>query len=333
MRRGGHHAPTWLKGLPRRRLPRGAKLHTVTSLDLVGRQFRRDRPNELWVTDITEHSTREGKVYCCVVLDTFSRKVVGWSIDSTQTTSLVLNALGMATHRRPDRDGLVMHSDRGVQFTSWAFSHNLTQAGISPRGIARQRQQMRRVLDRSCRTASLAKPDGSSGRHSSESLRQIALTRPPRSAVHSLHCSDVSQSRRPSYHPAMTPIDFRRANAFISAVPTSMDRLQGRRHRRRQPASRTGDRKLAAQRGRSGPPRVPSPESRRLRTRRIPARGSGGASQRRPGARSPPLGRRPHRPERTSGFKAAMHLRRVAVRPTGLDRTFRGRDPTLGALT
>jgi hypothetical protein len=71
-------------------------------------------------------------VYCCVVLDTFSRKVVGWSIDSTQTTSLVLNALGMATQRRPDRDGLVMHSDRGVQFTSWAVSHNLTQAGISP---------------------------------------------------------------------------------------------------------------------------------------------------------------------------------------------------------
>ena len=121
-----------LKGLARRRLPRGAKLSRVTSLDLVGRKFRRDRPNELWVTDITEHPTREGKVYCCVVLDTFSRKVVGWSIESTQTTNLVLNALGMATQRRPDRDGLVVHSDRGVQFTSWAFSHNLTQAGISP---------------------------------------------------------------------------------------------------------------------------------------------------------------------------------------------------------
>ena len=66
------------------------------------------------------------------MLDTFSRKVVGWSIDSTQTTTLVLNALGMATQRRPDRAGLVMHSDRGVQFTSWAFSHTLTQAGISP---------------------------------------------------------------------------------------------------------------------------------------------------------------------------------------------------------
>ena len=113
-----------LKGLPRRRLPRGAKLSRFMSLDLVGRKFRRDRPNELWVTDITEHPTREGKVYCCVVLDTFSRKVVGWSIDSTQTTGLVLNALGMATQRRPDRAGLVMHSDRGVQGGfSWSSQH------------------------------------------------------------------------------------------------------------------------------------------------------------------------------------------------------------------
>jgi len=104
----------------------------VTSLDLVGRRFRRDCPNELWVTDITEHPTREGKVFCCVVLDTFSRKVVGWAIDATQTTGLVLNAMGMATQRRPNRVGLVMHGDRAVQFTSRAFSHNLTQAGISP---------------------------------------------------------------------------------------------------------------------------------------------------------------------------------------------------------
>jgi transposase InsO family protein len=118
-----------LKGLPTRRLPRGAKVSKVTSLDLVRRVFRRDRPNELWMTDITEHPTREGKVYCAVVLDAFSRKVVGWSIDSTQTTTLVLNALGMATQRRQDRAGLVIHSDRGVQFTSWAFSqHGVTQA-------------------------------------------------------------------------------------------------------------------------------------------------------------------------------------------------------------
>jgi putative transposase len=109
-----------LRGLPTRRLPRAAKLRAVTSQDLVRREFKRKAPNELWLTDITEHPTREGKVYCCAVLDTFSRKIVGWSIDSTQTTSLVLNALGMATQRRPSRDGLVIHSDRGVQFTSWA---------------------------------------------------------------------------------------------------------------------------------------------------------------------------------------------------------------------
>ncbi len=121
-----------IRGLPTRRLPRGAKLRAVTSQDLVRREFKRKAPNELWLTDVTEHPTREGKVYCCAALDTFSRKIVGWSIDSTQTTSLVLNALGMATQRRPSRDGLVMHSDRGVQFTSWSFSQKLRDARISP---------------------------------------------------------------------------------------------------------------------------------------------------------------------------------------------------------
>jgi putative transposase len=67
------------------------------------------------MTDITEHPTREGKLYCCVVLDAFSRMVVGWSIDSTQTTTLVLNALGMATRRRVPAGELVIHSDRGGQ--------------------------------------------------------------------------------------------------------------------------------------------------------------------------------------------------------------------------
>ena len=58
--------------------------------------------------------------------------VVGWSIDSTQTTTLVLNALGMATRRRVPAGELVIHSDRGVQFTSWAFSHNVRDAGLAP---------------------------------------------------------------------------------------------------------------------------------------------------------------------------------------------------------
>jgi putative transposase len=121
-----------LKGLPTRRLPKGARVGNVTSLDLVRREFRRDGPDQLWMTDITEHPTREGKIYCCVVLDAFSRYVVGWAIDSTQTTQLVLNALGMATRRRTGQDGLIIHSDRGVQFTSWAFSQNVRDAGLAP---------------------------------------------------------------------------------------------------------------------------------------------------------------------------------------------------------
>jgi transposase InsO family protein len=84
------------------------------------------------MTDITEHPTREGKLYCCVVLDAFSRMVVDWAVDSSQTTRLVLDALGMATRRRIPAGELVIHSDRGVQFTSWSFSHNVRAAGLAP---------------------------------------------------------------------------------------------------------------------------------------------------------------------------------------------------------
>ena len=121
-----------LKGVPTRRLPKGTKVNQVISLDLVRRNFKRDRPDDLWMTDITEHPTREGKIYCCVVLDAFSRFVVGWSVDSTQTTLLVTNALGMATKRRNPEEGLVLHSDRGVQFTSWVFSEKVKKAGLAP---------------------------------------------------------------------------------------------------------------------------------------------------------------------------------------------------------
>lgn len=121
-----------IKGLPNRRLPKGARIHRASGADLVRREFRRQAPDELWMTDITEHPTREGKVCCCVVLDAFSRRVVGWSIDSTQTTVLVTNALGMATRRRDPAAGLVIHTDRGVQFTSWAFSQKVRDAGLAP---------------------------------------------------------------------------------------------------------------------------------------------------------------------------------------------------------
>jgi transposase InsO family protein len=61
-----------------------------TADDLVNRRFHRDRPNELWMTDITEHPTREGKVFCCCVLDAFPRRIIGWSIDSVQNSNLVV---------------------------------------------------------------------------------------------------------------------------------------------------------------------------------------------------------------------------------------------------
>jgi putative transposase len=100
--------------------------------DMVDRQFSRPGPNQLWVTDITEHPTREGKVYCAVVLDAFSRRVVGWSIDASPTAALVTNALGMAIQTRTPSAGAIIHSDQGVQFASWAFTQRARASGLMP---------------------------------------------------------------------------------------------------------------------------------------------------------------------------------------------------------
>ncbi len=104
----------------------------VTADDLVNRKFHRLHPNELWVTDITEHPTREGKVYCAAVLDAFSRRIVGWSIDSRQDSTLVVNALDMAIRNRRPEPGGIVHADHGVQFTSWAFGEKIRSAGLMP---------------------------------------------------------------------------------------------------------------------------------------------------------------------------------------------------------
>lgn len=97
----------------------------------MNRDFARSEPSRLWLTDITEHRTREGKVYCAVVLDAFSRRVVGWSIDSSQTSNLVVNALGTAIENR-QAEGVVIHSDHGTQFTSWAFTCRALDSGLVP---------------------------------------------------------------------------------------------------------------------------------------------------------------------------------------------------------
>ena len=107
----------------------------MTVTDLVKRDFRRDGPNQLWVTDITEHPTREGKLYCCVVLDAYSRRVVGWAIDSRQRADLATAALGMAIDSRGTAgqipDGII-HADHGTQYTSWTFTERARQAGLLP---------------------------------------------------------------------------------------------------------------------------------------------------------------------------------------------------------
>jgi transposase InsO family protein len=102
------------------------------------------------VSDITEHPTREGRIYCAVVLDVYSRRVLGWSIDASQAAALVTNALGMAIDsRHPAAGDTLIHSDHGVQFTSWAFGGQMSLIttfpsfertcsrvrSISPRGL------------------------------------------------------------------------------------------------------------------------------------------------------------------------------------------------------
>jgi putative transposase len=104
----------------------------VRADDLVNRKFHRPHPNELWVTDITEHPTREGKVYCCAVLDAFSRRIIGWSIDTVHNSNLVVNALDMAIKNRNPSPGGVVHANHGVQLTSWAFTNRIKEAGLTP---------------------------------------------------------------------------------------------------------------------------------------------------------------------------------------------------------
>jgi putative transposase len=122
-----------LHGLPGARKTFRRRANIATTADLVERRFDRPAPDQLWVTDITEHPTREGKVYCCVVLDVFSRRVVGWAIDSHQATPLVTNALGMAiSNRNPRPEQTVIQSDHGSQYTSWAFTQRAKDSGLLP---------------------------------------------------------------------------------------------------------------------------------------------------------------------------------------------------------
>jgi putative transposase len=102
--------------------------------DLVKRQFKADRPNQLWVSDFTYVSTWQGFVYVAFVIDVFSRRIVGWRASRSMCTDFVLDALEQALwDRQPDRNqSLIHHSDRGSQYVSIRYSERLAQAGIEP---------------------------------------------------------------------------------------------------------------------------------------------------------------------------------------------------------
>ena len=84
--------------------------------DLVRRDFHAGAPNELWLADITEHWTKEGKLYVCAVKDVFSNRIVGYSIDSRMKARLAVAAIESAAARRGEVAGCILHSDRGSQF-------------------------------------------------------------------------------------------------------------------------------------------------------------------------------------------------------------------------
>ena len=101
-------------------------------MDLVDRNFTATRPNQLWVADLTYVATWKGFAYVAFITDVFSRKIVGWRVSSSLRSDLALDALEQALHARSDLEGLVHHSDRGVQYVSIRYSERLAEAGIEP---------------------------------------------------------------------------------------------------------------------------------------------------------------------------------------------------------
>ena len=122
-----------LAGVSRRKRPHTTvrSRGTAKAPDLVQRQFTAEAPDRLWVADITYVPTRAGFLYLAVVVDVFSRRVVGWAMESHLRTELVLQALNMALYlRRPQ--GVIHHSDQGIQYTAYAFGKRCSEWGVRP---------------------------------------------------------------------------------------------------------------------------------------------------------------------------------------------------------
>jgi putative transposase len=117
----------WFSAYGKRKRGKNGKVGPPVHDDLVGRDFTADGPNQLWLSDITEHATREGKLYLCAIKDVFSNRIVGYCMDSRMKSRLATTAVHNAVARRGDVAGCVLHSDRGSQFRSRKFVYALNR--------------------------------------------------------------------------------------------------------------------------------------------------------------------------------------------------------------
>ena len=123
-----------IEGVTRRRFKTGTTKRDSQARpapDLVNRDFSAEGPDRLWVADITYVPTWAGWLYLAVVLDAWSRRIVGWAMATHMKAELVDDALDMAIRRREPKEGVVHHSDRGSQYTSLAFGKHCREAGIA----------------------------------------------------------------------------------------------------------------------------------------------------------------------------------------------------------
>lgn len=111
----------WWSAFGKKRGKNGKKPGPPVHDDLVERDFTADAPNELWLADITEHKTDEGKLYLCAIKDVFSNRIVGYSISDRMKSRLAVHALASAVARRGEVAGCILHTDRGSQFRSRKF--------------------------------------------------------------------------------------------------------------------------------------------------------------------------------------------------------------------
>lgn len=171
--------------------------------DLVKRRFNPDRPNRLWVTDLTYVPTSRGFTYLAAVIDAYSRKVVGWSLADRPRAQVAIDALDDALKKRSPQPGLVVHSDRGLQFTSVGFTETCRRVGA--------RRSMGRLG--SCHDNAVA--ESFFATLECELLHQIRLAGPDEAwaAIDDFVEAFYNRRRRHSHLGYLSPLDFERRNA------------------------------------------------------------------------------------------------------------------------